>query len=104
MGHSSTRFLLDQRFEAAERLVPFCRDAVKVVAEIVDRLRVELVEAFAAGADAAHNLGVLENPQVFGDRLAREMRAVCELRNRARLTAAEPRQQRQTSGIAQSSE
>ena len=70
---SRDELFFDEGFEAGERLVPFGGDAVEIIAERVDGLAVEFEEGMAAGADAADNFGLLEDAQVLGDGLAREV-------------------------------
>ena len=45
---------LDKGLEPGERLVPLLRDALEVVAHFLQRLRLDLEEAFAAGGLAPH--------------------------------------------------
>lgn len=97
----STRSVFDEGFESGEGFVPLGGDAVEVAAELVDGLQVELVEAVAAGADAADDVGALEDAEVFSDSLAGEMGAVGQLRDGMRLAPAELGEQREAGGIAE---
>lgn len=75
-------------------MVPLRGYLVKIVADLLHRLGIELEEAFAAGADAAHDADTLEHAKMFGDRLAREMRALGELRDGISPPASELCEQR----------
>lgn len=52
-----------QELEAMERFIPPWRNLNKILLEFVQRLWVELEEAFAAGATAMHDFGPLEDEQ-----------------------------------------
>jgi hypothetical protein len=54
-------------------------EGVEVVLEGLDGEGVELVEALAAGAGAADDVGALEDAEVLGDGLAGDGRAFSEL-------------------------
>jgi len=75
------------------------RYEIEIILHFVERAWVELEPALAAGADAVHNAGSLQDAQVLGNGLAREARACCQLRNRRRLTGAEARDKSETSFI-----
>jgi hypothetical protein len=83
------QLFFDKGFEASQRLVPFGGDAVEIIAKRVDGLGIELEEGVASGPDAADNSGTLQNAKVLGDGLAREMRAMGELRDGAGTAVAE---------------
>ena len=93
--------VLYEGFEAAESLIPFGRDAVEIVQEFANRLRVQLKQAVAAGANAADDFGALEHAQMLCDGLPGEMRAVRELRDGPRAAVAKPGQQSQTGWVSQ---
>jgi len=71
---------------------------------LLERLWIELKQALATGTVTADNACVLQNSQVLGDGLAREMGVVRELRDRLALPATELREQRKTGGIAECGE
>ena len=56
-------------------------DDVEVLLELGDGFGRELEAALAAGAGAADEAGCFEYAEVFGDRLAGDLRAVGELRD-----------------------
>jgi len=70
-GRALERSILDEFAKAGEGGVPLLRDEVEVAAGVLETLLIELPEALAAAARAAHQTGVLHDPQVFGDGLTR---------------------------------
>src|SRR4029077_14872184 len=63
-------------------LVPLLRDLIEVVLHFLDRARLKLEEALASLAHVADDTCILEHSQMLGDRLPRNLRTSCELRNR----------------------
>ena len=66
------RLVFDELAQAGESRVPLLRDEVEVAARVLNALLVQLPEAFASAAFAAHQTGVLHHAQVLGDGLAGE--------------------------------
>ena len=64
-------------------------------------MRVELHEAFAAGAGDVDHAGALEDVEMLGDGLTGEAGAFGELRDGAALAAPQAAKQRQASFVAQ---
>jgi len=98
------RLILDKRFKSRERVVPLSGDEVEVVFHFFERLRIKLEEVFAACADAVDDFCALENAEMFGDGLARESRAMGQLRDGTRLAAAELGDEYQPCFVAKSCE
>ena len=96
--------VFDEGSEPGKSLIPLVGDAVEIIADLEDRLRVEREEAVAAGAHAANDTGALENAQMLGNGLACEMRAVRELRDGPGATAAESGNQGETGAVAERGE
>src|SRR6185437_1015358 len=96
--------LLDEGFEARQRVVPLLRHAVEIVARIGERLGLERVEALAARARAAHHAHAFEHAQMLGDRLAREHGAARQARDRLRLALTQPRQYGKARRVAERGE
>lgn len=91
----------NERLKTREGSVPLPGYEIEIGPEIHHCVRMKRKPILAAGSDAAHNSGILQHAQVLGDCLAAHAVATSELRNRARLAAAELSDQRQASLIAQ---
>jgi len=98
------KLFLDERFQPGYCDIPLLGDAVEGKSRFVERMALELEEIFAAMANAADQANILQDTQVFGDRLARECRAFGECRYGGWRALAEFCQQRQTGRIAQREE
>src|SRR5260221_8771529 len=91
-GASGGRLVLDKRFQPRERVIPLPGDAIEGAPGLVEPPRVELEEVLAPLMNAPDEAGVSKNPEMFGDRLAREWRAFRKTCNRAPRPSAERRQ------------
>ena len=71
----------DEGAQSLQRAVPLLGDLVQVPAHLFEPPGLEFPYAFAAGAAAAYEPGVLERTQVFRHRLARDLGALRQARN-----------------------
>jgi hypothetical protein len=97
-------WLLDERLQPRQRVVPLAGDAVEGAAGFVDRLGLELEEPFASLSKASDEAGVLEHAKMLGDGLSGERGAFGEARDRAPRTAAELCQEREPRLVAERGE
>ena len=67
--------VFDKRPQPSEGLVPLLGDELKIVLYLLQRFRIQLEEAPAAGADVVDDPGVLEHAKVLGDGLTGQERA-----------------------------
>lgn len=64
-------------------------DLLKVILNLLYRFGIELEQVFAPLANAVNNSRPLQHAKMFGDGLASQSGAFCQLRNGTRLTDAE---------------
>src|SRR6202034_2027405 len=83
-------FRFDERFQPGQSLVPLPRDEIKVIPDLFNRLRTELKQALSTHPNAMYDSHLLQNSQVFRDRLPRDFGAVGELSDRNPAAVAEP--------------
>src|SRR6266540_6470992 len=92
------------RLEPQERLVPALRDRIERATGLVERRCLQPPELLAPPAHVPSEARVRQHPQMLGDRLARDVRAVGETRDGERTFAAQPCDQTQTRPVAQGRE
>src|SRR5579863_6885561 len=100
----SCRSALHERPEPCQRLLPLLGHALEVSPQLLQWLWVPLEAALTPETAAAHQARALEHPQMLGDRLARQPRAVRQLCDRTRPAAGEGAYERQPRLVAQGRE
>ena len=98
---ASCRSFLHEILQPKEGLIPLLRHDIGVIAHQPQRRGIELKQAFASGAHAAHDAYAFEHAQMFRDRLPSELGAFRELCNRSRLAVAQSLDQCESSFIAE---
>ena len=73
--------VLDEFAQPPESVVPLPGDQIKVAADILEALLIQLPDALSAVPSAAHETRVLHDAQVFGDCLTRDAEAGGKPRN-----------------------
>src|SRR5262245_22606326 len=89
----TNRSMLDKALQPPERLVPFRRDHLEISPCVGKSLLFQLPDALAAGLRAAQQPGSLHDAQMFGNRLAADVEAGGQLRNRHGPIVAQTRDQ-----------
>src|SRR5690348_14494028 len=87
---------LDEGFQPIERLIPLLGDAGEILAGVFERLGIQLEATLPPFANAADEACALEDAQMFGYRLSRELRAHGELSDGAWPPVRQPRDDEQT--------
>lgn len=77
----STSSLFDERFESSQSVIPLFRDGVEILLRFGEWLRIESEAALAAAALMADDTDAFEDAEVLRYRLARQARALGELRD-----------------------
>src|SRR5437867_314982 len=75
-------FLLDKAFEIHEFVLPHVAVVREPVVDVLERARVELVQAIAPDLDLAHELGLAQNAQVPGYRGTADREIACDASHR----------------------
>src|SRR5262249_39066291 len=75
--------------QSLDRMVPALRDLSEMPARLREALRLQLPDALTASALACHELGLGQGVQVLRDRLARDLCALRQPRDRERALLAE---------------
>jgi len=101
---SAKRLNFDEGLQASEGFVPLGGNGIEIMPQVVNRTGIEDEATLATGARTADDSRPLQHAQVLGDGLARETRAVGELRDRMRLPIAELGEQRQPRLVAEGGE
>ena len=66
------RSVFNKLLQTREGGIPLLRDQIEMAARLLEPLLIQLPEAFAAAARAAHKARVLHHAQMFGDGLTRD--------------------------------
>src|SRR5689334_20135482 len=77
-----SRVFTQECVEAAEGGVPLAGDFVEVIARFFEAFGAQFPDAFAAFAGVVHEPGIGEGAEVFGDGLARDVRAFAQAHDR----------------------
>ncbi len=85
--------VLDEFAQPPEGAVPLPGDQIKVGADILEALLIQLPDALSAVPSAAHETRVLHDAQVLGDCLTRDAEASGKPRNGRRSVIAEAEDQ-----------
>ncbi len=64
--------ILDERFQACQRVIPLFRDALEGANRLVERVGLELEETLASFAHPAHEARPFEHAQMLGNGLTRQ--------------------------------
>jgi hypothetical protein len=95
------RSVLDEFAQPRESVVPLPGDQIKVAADILEALLIQLPDALSAVPSATHETRVLHDAQVFGDRLTRDVEASGKPRNGRRSVITEAGDQAQAGFVSQ---
>jgi hypothetical protein len=100
-GCGTRRSVLDEFAQPPESVIPLPGDQIKVAADLLEALLIQLPDALPAAPSATHETRVLHDAQVFGDCLTRHVEASGQPRNGRRPIVTEAGDQPQAGFVSQ---
>ena len=100
----SRSLFFDECSEAVQRNIPLPRDAIQVHASVRDRIWREHEPTLPTDTLAGDDARLLEDPEVLGDPLSRQVESARQLGDGARLAVAETRDELEAGRVAEGRE